>query len=64
VRLLQALFKSRRARKLVRALTAALYRKEWDESSGSWYYLNTRTGATSFAKPATLGNRDIEYVPQ
>ena len=60
---LQAAIKSRRALRLIRAMTAMLYRKEWDDASGSWFYVNTRTGATSFAKPATLGDTDLEMAP-
>ena len=61
---LQAAIKSRRALRLIRAMTAMLYRKEWDDAIHSWYYINTRTGATSFAKPATLGDTDLEMAPQ
>ncbi|CAM9298189.1 unnamed protein product [Ectocarpus sp. 13 AM-2016] len=60
VRLIQGLFRAKRARYVIRELIKANYVKEIDSLSGEPIYRNRRTGYISRRKPVFLGNDDLE----
>lgn len=56
---LQGLFRSRKARKYMQILLASIFQKLWDDENQCYYYVNTKTGDSSWFKPACLGNNDL-----
>ncbi|CAM9519588.1 unnamed protein product, partial [Ectocarpus sp. 8 AP-2014] len=60
VRLIQGLFRAKRARYVIRELIKANYVKEIDSISGEPIYRNRHTGYISRRKPVFLGNDDLE----
>ncbi|CAM9314409.1 unnamed protein product [Ectocarpus fasciculatus] len=60
VRLIQGLFRAKRARYVIRELVKANYVKEIDSLSGEPIYRNRRTGYISRRKPVFLGDDDLE----
>ena len=61
---IQGLWKTRKARKYLRVLIASLYEKVYDESSGTFYYYNTRTGESMWDKPKSMGTEDLAVTPR
>ncbi|RLN73970.1 hypothetical protein BBJ28_00006646 [Nothophytophthora sp. Chile5] len=60
---LQRLFRCRRARSRLRALLASVFEKFYDAESGLYYYLDKRSGETTWEKPRVLrGDDDIELA--
>ena len=58
-RTIQGLFRSRRARANIRLLIRGMYSMVWDESQGSYYFWNRRTGEVKWTKPALLGGENL-----
>ena len=61
---IQGLWKTRKARKYLRLLIASLYEKVYDESSGTFYYYNTKTGESMWEKPKSMGTEDLQTTPR
>jgi hypothetical protein len=59
---IQGLFRTRKARALLCALVKSIFVKGYDEETGLTYYYNTRSGESSWEKPALLGADGIEFV--
>mmetsp|Transcript_63954 Transcript_63954/g.176637 ORF Transcript_63954/g.176637 Transcript_63954/m.176637 type:complete len:611 (-) Transcript_63954:211-2043(-) len=62
---IQNLFRRKIAFKRIREMVKGIYKKEYDPSTGDFYYLNTRTGETLWEAPAAHllgeeGSTDIE----
>jgi len=60
VRKIQSIYRSRRARILMKQLIKANYVKEIDPDSGHFCYRNKRTGDIQWTKPAILGSDDLD----
>ena len=60
IRKIQALYRKKRARALLKQLIKANYVKEYDEETGHFLYRNKRTGEKQFHKPMVLGSDDLE----
>lgn len=54
-RRIQGFYRTRKARQQVSILASAVYTRLVDPTSGQHYFLNTRTGATSWGLPAFIG---------
>ena len=50
----QGLFRMRRAREAARAKVFSQFEKYFDADSGAYFYLNSKTGVSTFAKPHVL----------
>lgn len=50
----QALWRTRKARIMMRKMVQETYMKQWDTVAGKWYYTNRSTGAVSWSKPGLL----------
>ncbi|KAF4146769.1 FKBP-type peptidyl-prolyl cis-trans isomerase [Phytophthora infestans] len=60
---LQRMFRCRRARLRLRQMLASVFEKFYDAESGLCYYLDKRTGETTWEKPRALrGEDDIELT--
>ena len=51
----------RATRKEMRDLARQVYKLEFDESSGKYYYANVKTGEATWSKPLIMGSEDIEF---
>ena len=51
----------RASRKEMRDLARQVYKLEFDESSGKYYYANVKTGEATWSKPLVMGSEDIEF---
>ncbi|GBG34667.1 Peptidyl-prolyl cis-trans isomerase [Hondaea fermentalgiana] len=60
-RFIQNLFRTRAARNRLKMLIATVYQKAFDEDGNVFYY-NTRTGESSWDKPAFLGAEDLDDI--
>lgn len=58
---IQNLFRTRAARKRLKLLVASVYQKAFDDEGNVFYY-NTRTGESSWDKPAFLGTDDLDDI--
>ena len=56
---IQVLWRSKVARRELRKMIKATYKKMFDENTGVSYYYNTRTGESMWEKPKALGNMDV-----
>eukprot|EP00941_MAST-03F_sp_MAST-3F-sp1_P001808 g1808.t1 len=56
---LQGLFRTRKARFYLQTLVASIYEKLWDEENQCYYYVNNKTGESSWNKPKALGSSDL-----
>ncbi|KAG2813617.1 Eukaryotic peptide chain release factor subunit 1 [Phytophthora cactorum] len=60
---LQRMFRCRKARLRLRQMLASVFEKFYDADSGLYYYLDKRTGETTWEKPRALrGDDDIELT--
>mmetsp|Transcript_31265 Transcript_31265/g.99336 ORF Transcript_31265/g.99336 Transcript_31265/m.99336 type:complete len:944 (-) Transcript_31265:177-3008(-) len=59
-RLLQGLYRAKRARRIIRELVKTNYLKIYDPEFERYFYKNKKTGATSWTKPTFFGSDDIE----
>ncbi|EGZ11892.1 hypothetical protein PHYSODRAFT_336386 [Phytophthora sojae] len=60
---LQRMFRCRKARLRLRQMLASVFEKFYDADSGLYYYLDKRTGETTWEKPRVLrGDDDIELT--
>ncbi|KAG7384497.1 Allograft inflammatory factor 1-like [Phytophthora pseudosyringae] len=60
---LQRMFRCRNARLRLRLMLASVFEKFYDADSGLFYYLDKRTGETTWEKPRALrGDDDIELT--
>ncbi|POM77684.1 Calmodulin [Phytophthora palmivora] len=60
---LQRMFRCRKARLRLRQMLASVFEKFYDADSGLYYYLDRRTGKTTWEKPCVLrGDDDIELT--
>ncbi|KAG3098354.1 hypothetical protein PI124_g15373 [Phytophthora idaei] len=60
---LQRMFRCRKARLRLRQMLASVFEKFYDPDSGLYYYLDKRTGETTWEKPRALrGDDDIELT--
>jgi hypothetical protein len=58
--MIQGLFRSQKARTMLRSAIAKTFEKLWDKESGKYYYFNSKTGASQWEKPPQLGAGDLE----
>eukprot|EP00946_MAST-07B_sp_MAST-7B-sp1_P004333 g4333.t1 len=58
--MLQGMYRSRKAMKLIRKLIRENYKTAIDPKSGKRYYYNKRTKETSWIKPRGLGSQNLE----
>eukprot|EP00948_MAST-09A_sp_MAST-9A-sp1_P003085 g3085.t1 len=61
---IQGLFRSRKAKKLIRELIRGIYEKAVDPNTGETYYYNKKTGESSWYKPRGLGSEDLVLTPR
>ena len=69
-RMVQRAWRSHKARERVRAIVFQTFEKVYDESSGYYYYLNKKTGESSWEDPSSshpgsaeeLGGHRARYV--
>mmetsp|Transcript_37602 Transcript_37602/g.101955 ORF Transcript_37602/g.101955 Transcript_37602/m.101955 type:complete len:863 (-) Transcript_37602:894-3482(-) len=59
VRLIQGLYRSRKAKRVIRDLVRANYVKEYDKDTGFYVYRNKSTGKVQTKKPRALGDDDL-----
>lgn len=59
-RKIQGIYKARRARIRLRAMMREVYCVEFDDETGYYFYMDTRTGETSWEKPVMLGTEDLD----
>ena len=59
-RVIQRLCREAGARWRLRALIAALVSKEYDPETGQYFYVNKRTGESSWDKPVLMGDQDVD----
>ncbi|ETI51989.1 hypothetical protein L914_04622 [Phytophthora nicotianae] len=59
---LQRMFRCRTARLRLREMLASVFEKFYDADSGLHYYLDKRTGETTWEKPRALRNDDIDLT--
>ena len=52
---IQAMFRKRKARKMLRHLLLNIYEKVVDPNTGTEYYYNSKTGESSWEKPSFIG---------
>ena len=64
-RLLQALWRQRKARRNLVLLVRSIFKKHYDPASDTFFYVNNRTGESKWTKPALLGDEelDLEFPP-
>ncbi len=61
---LQGMWRAKKARDNIKKLLLRVVKKHWDPDAQAFYYVNERTGAISWTKPAALGaDLDIEDPP-
>ena len=62
----QCMYRCWKARAVVRAAVAVVYKKMFDVSSGYPYYFNAVTGASTWTKPLPrlFGDSDLEMTPR
>ena len=61
---LQGMWRAKKARDNIKKLLLRVVKKHWDPEVQAFYYVNERTGAISWTKPAGLGDDlDIEDPP-
>lgn len=56
----QGVWRRLKARRRVTKLAMALYRKDFDPESMTWYYTNKKNNFAVWTKPVALGTNDIE----
>ena len=61
---IQGAWRAHRARELLRKLVSGVYSKGFDESSGRFFYYNSKTGESLWEKPAVLGESDLDITPR
>lgn len=59
-KVIQGMYRTARARRLLRQAVREVYRKVLDEASGRYFYFNQRTGESFWDKPLFLGTDDLE----
>merc|ERR1711938_262770 len=59
VRLLQGLYRARKARRMMREMVRANFIKEYDPETEFFVYRNKRTNEVSHHKPLALGDEDL-----
>ena len=59
-RLLQAVWRRRKARRNLLLLVRNIFKKHYDANSDAFYYVNYKTGETKWTKPALLGDEELE----
>ncbi len=59
---IQALARRKIARRKVRELARSVWEKVQDPTTGCWFYYNTRTGESTWFKPALLGEAEPATV--
>lgn len=59
---IQALFRRRLARNHVETLAQSIYEQYYDETYGAQYYVDVRTGASTWTRPGSLGAKGDEDV--
>ena len=62
--LMQCAWRRLKLMRAVRRTVAKVFSKVYEESTGTHYYYNSQTGATSWTKPLLLGSQDIEVGTQ
>lgn len=62
-RMIQGMHHARKARNFIKLLVRAMYTKI-DDGQGNVYYLNERTGETTWEKPRLLGSSELEKTPR
>jgi hypothetical protein len=56
--LIQRLYRTRKARRMVRAMIERVYEKLYDPVSKAYYYFNNKTGESQWSRPAQLRSHD------
>jgi hypothetical protein len=57
--MIQRLYRTRAARRMIKALIGKVYDKLYDPVSQSYYYFNNKTGESQWVKPQQLGEEDL-----
>jgi hypothetical protein len=59
---IQRLYRTRLARRNLVLLMKSVYEKVYDESTGAYFYFNSKTGESQWTKPVNLGNEEVDLV--
>jgi hypothetical protein len=62
-RVIQGVWRSRKAMMMMRAMLKEIYSKRWDNDMQQFYYVNVKTQAVSWSKPLLLGSDDVDDPP-
>ena len=63
-KMLQGAWRAIVARRKIKQMVRAIYKKVWDEDSKTFYYFNTNTQEAFWTKPVFLGDDDLELTPR
>ena len=63
-KMLQGAWRAKVARRKIKQMVRAIYKKVWDEDSKTFYYFNTNTQEAFWTKPVFLGDDDLELTPR
>ena len=61
--MIQGMYRSHKARQMMRKILSNRFEKIWDEESKRFYYVNKKTGDVNWDKPKLLGDDDIDPTP-
>ena len=62
--MIQGMYRSHKARHMMRKLLATAVEKIWDEENKLFYYVNKKTGEVTWDKPKILGTDDLDPTPR